>query len=214
MSASLTGPKGGGGSVRQHLKSIGSIKDLAMFNIALDAKLRGCDLVKLRLGDVAQGGVVRQRSTVIQQKTGTRQIASSFRAPPFRGARGVELVGSSRCVSTPVLRPTGRSDTVVSGSFHNWIGECHLHPPRNGDIDQGSLESLRTRDLKGLNAIAVCGERQGEECRPRCETIRADLTSAIGYPPAVPQRVDHIAGLPDAGDQRLVDNMAALGTLA
>jgi hypothetical protein len=44
--------------------------DLATFNIALDAKLRGCDLVKLRLGDVAQGGVVRQRSTVIQQKTG------------------------------------------------------------------------------------------------------------------------------------------------
>jgi len=40
-----------------------------MFNIALDAKLRGCDLVKLRLDDVAQGGVVRQRSMIIQQKT-------------------------------------------------------------------------------------------------------------------------------------------------
>lgn len=57
-------------AIRQHLKSIGSIRNLAMFNIALDAKLRGCDLVKLRLGDIAQGGVVRQRSTVIQQKTG------------------------------------------------------------------------------------------------------------------------------------------------
>ena len=41
-----------------------------MFNIALDAKLRGCDLVKFRLGDIAQGGVIRQRSTIIQQKTG------------------------------------------------------------------------------------------------------------------------------------------------
>lgn len=57
-------------AIRQHLKSIGSIRDLAMFNIALDAKLRGCDLVKLRLDDVAQGGIVRQRSTIIQQKTG------------------------------------------------------------------------------------------------------------------------------------------------
>ena len=41
-----------------------------MFNIALDAKLRGCDLVKLRLADITQGGVIRQRSTIIQQKTG------------------------------------------------------------------------------------------------------------------------------------------------
>jgi hypothetical protein len=57
-------------AIRQHVKSIGSARDLAMFNIALDAKLRGCDFVKLRLGDIARGAVVRQRSTIIQQKTG------------------------------------------------------------------------------------------------------------------------------------------------
>lgn len=49
-------------AILQHLKSLGSIRDLAMFNIALDAKLRGCDLVKLRVADVPQGGVIRQRS--------------------------------------------------------------------------------------------------------------------------------------------------------
>lgn len=57
-------------AIRQHLKSLGSVRDLAMFNTALDAKLRGCDLVKLRLADVAHGGVIRQRSTIVQQKTG------------------------------------------------------------------------------------------------------------------------------------------------
>ena len=57
-------------AIRQHLKSIGSIRDFAMFSIALDAKLRGCDLVKLRLSDIAQGGVIQQRSAVLQQKTG------------------------------------------------------------------------------------------------------------------------------------------------
>jgi integrase len=57
-------------AIRQHLKSVGSIRDLAMFNVPLDAKLRGCNLVKLRLGDVIQGGVIRKRSTFIQQKTG------------------------------------------------------------------------------------------------------------------------------------------------
>jgi hypothetical protein len=46
-------------AIRQHLKSVGSTRDLAMFNIALDAKLRGCDLVKLRLGDIAQAASFR-----------------------------------------------------------------------------------------------------------------------------------------------------------
>lgn len=39
--------------IRQQLKSTGRVRDLAMFNCALDTKLRGCDLVKLRLRDVA-----------------------------------------------------------------------------------------------------------------------------------------------------------------
>lgn len=45
-----------------------------MFDIAIDSKLRGCDVVKLRIGDVIVGGQVRQRSMVIQQKTGTPVI--------------------------------------------------------------------------------------------------------------------------------------------
>lgn len=57
-------------AIRQQLKVSHRIRDLAMFNCALDSKLRGCDLVRLRVGDVAPGGAIRQRSTVIQQKTG------------------------------------------------------------------------------------------------------------------------------------------------
>jgi len=56
--------------IRQQLKSNNKIRDLALFNCAIDAKLRGCDLVKLRVSDIAPGGVMRQRATVIQQKTG------------------------------------------------------------------------------------------------------------------------------------------------
>lgn len=56
--------------IRQHLRTVGNVRDLALFNCALDAKLRGCDLVKLRVSDVAPGGIIRDRATVIQQKTG------------------------------------------------------------------------------------------------------------------------------------------------
>jgi integrase len=46
------------------------VRDLALFDCAIDAKLRGCDLVKLKVSDVAPGGSLRERATVIQQKTG------------------------------------------------------------------------------------------------------------------------------------------------
>jgi integrase len=45
-------------------------RDLALFNLALDSKLRGCDLVRLLVNDVCVGGRVRDRATVIQRKTG------------------------------------------------------------------------------------------------------------------------------------------------
>jgi integrase len=44
-------------------------RDLALFNLAIDSKLRGCDLVRLRVNDVSVGGHVRDRATVIQMKT-------------------------------------------------------------------------------------------------------------------------------------------------
>jgi integrase len=45
-------------------------RDLALFNLAIDSKLRGCDLVRIRVNDVCIGGQVRDRTTVIQRKTG------------------------------------------------------------------------------------------------------------------------------------------------
>jgi integrase len=41
-----------------------------MFNLAIDSKLRGCDLVSLRVDDIASGGHVRDRATIVQHKTG------------------------------------------------------------------------------------------------------------------------------------------------
>ena len=48
-------------------------RDLALFNLAIDSKLRGCDLVRLRINDICVGGHVRDRATVIQMKT-TRPV--------------------------------------------------------------------------------------------------------------------------------------------
>ena len=57
-------------SIRIHLQISGKLRDLAMFNLAIDSKLRGCDLVRLRLKDVATGGAIANRASVVQRKTG------------------------------------------------------------------------------------------------------------------------------------------------
>jgi site-specific recombinase XerC len=46
------------------------LRDRALFDLAIDSKLRGCDLVKVRIGDLTSGGQIRTLAVVVQQKTG------------------------------------------------------------------------------------------------------------------------------------------------
>jgi integrase len=57
-------------AIRVRLQIERRVRDLALFDIALDSKLRGCDVVSLRLTDVMAAGALRRRATIIQQKTG------------------------------------------------------------------------------------------------------------------------------------------------
>ena len=57
-------------AIRFWLDREGRLRDRALFDLAIDSKLRGCDVVKVRIGDLVTGGVVRNRAIVIQQKTG------------------------------------------------------------------------------------------------------------------------------------------------
>ena len=57
-------------AIRAQLRHEHRIRDLALFNIAIDSKLRGCDLVHLRVADVVLAGSVRPRASVTQSKTG------------------------------------------------------------------------------------------------------------------------------------------------
>src|SRR5262245_3115404 len=57
-------------SIRTRLLVEGRTRDLAMFNLAIDSKLRGCDVVALKVEDVAPNGYAVDRATVRQKKTG------------------------------------------------------------------------------------------------------------------------------------------------
>jgi integrase len=57
-------------AVRFWLDQQRRLRDRALFDFAIDSKLRGCDIVRVRIGDVVSGGRVRDRAVVVQQKTG------------------------------------------------------------------------------------------------------------------------------------------------
>lgn len=57
-------------SIRTKLQIEGKKRDLALFNLAIDSKLRGCDVVAVRVDDVAPSGYAMDRATIRQKKTG------------------------------------------------------------------------------------------------------------------------------------------------
>src|SRR6516164_5385640 len=88
-------------AIRFWLDRQGRLRDRAMFDLATDSKLRGCDLVKVKIGDLVSDGRVRSRAIVVQQKTG-RPVQFEL-LEPSRGSilawferRGGELVFPSR----------------------------------------------------------------------------------------------------------------------
>ncbi len=121
--------------IRQQLRTAGKVRDLALFNCALDAKLRGCDLVKLRVSDVAPGGIMRDRATVIQQKTGrpvpfeitdaSRDALSVWLA--LRGKRADDWLFPSR--SRPGDHLTTRQYARLVGE---WVAMIDLEPRAYG----------------------------------------------------------------------------------
>ena len=69
-------------SVRSKLQLENRVRDLAMFNLAIDSKLRGCDVVGLRVEDVAPHGHAIDWASVRQRKTGRRARVRADRVNP------------------------------------------------------------------------------------------------------------------------------------
>lgn len=56
-------------AIRPRLQMSSNFRELAMFNLAIDSKLRACDLARLLVQDICQGAHVGSRAMVMQQKT-------------------------------------------------------------------------------------------------------------------------------------------------
>jgi hypothetical protein len=88
-------------SIRTKLQVESPIRDLALFNIAIDSKLRGCDVLALKVDDVAPSGYAADRASVRRKKTGrpvkfeltesTRQASMTIQGRPARSRTTVCL---------------------------------------------------------------------------------------------------------------------------
>lgn len=115
--------------IRIRLELEGKTRDLALFNLALDSKLRGCDLVKLKVSDITCGRSILRRAHVVQQKTGTPvqfEITSGTRAAVADWIRKANLSSSDYLFKSRVLSSKHISTRQYNRIFHGWISKLAL----------------------------------------------------------------------------------------
>jgi len=121
--------------IRVRLELALTERDLAIFNQAIDSKLRACDLVQLRLDDICLGNNVRHRATIVQKKTGrpvqfeiTEQSRISIEVwlPTLR-ATGSRYLFPSRLHDSPHI-----STRQYSRLVHHWVKSVGLEAASYG----------------------------------------------------------------------------------
>jgi integrase len=146
-------------AIRIRLQIADKKRDLALFNLALDSKLRSCDLVKLKVSDVAHGTRIAKRSTVMQMKTKrpvqfeiTKQTRNSLS----------ELIKSQNLSSTDYLFKSRfhQSDHITTRQYarilKTWIEAIGLDPYEYGTHSiRRTKVSLIYQKTKNIRAIQL-----------------------------------------------------------
>ena len=145
-------------SIRIRLQMSKRRRDLALFNLALDSKLRACDLTKLRVKDVLHGDQVVKRATIVQQKTQQPvqfEITSQTRSSIVDWLRVTEL-GLNH-----YLFPSRRSPHLSTRQYarivNGWVSEIGLDSRTYGTHSlrrtKPSLIYHRTKNLRAIQLL-------------------------------------------------------------
>jgi integrase len=147
-------------AIRIRLQLSGDVRNLALFNLAIDSKLRACDLVSLRVCDVTQGYKVVQRATVMQRKTkrsvqfeisdqtqlAIRNLISKFELTPN------QFLFPSRRGSSPHL-----STRQYARIVKDWVADIGLDPYAYGTHSlrrtKATLIYRRTKNLRAVQLL-------------------------------------------------------------
>jgi len=135
-------------------------RDLAMFNLGIDSKLRACDLVKLRVRDICHGDRVSARALVMQQKTSkpvqfeiteiTRDTLESW--IKLKGLKSQDYLFPSRQKNSPHI-----STRQYARIVNSWVEEIGLDPAGYGTHTmrrtKATLIYRRTKNLRAVQLL-------------------------------------------------------------
>ena len=135
-------------------------RDLALFNLAIDSKLRACDLLKLKVSDVSQGNQVVSRAMVMQQKTGRSvqfEITEQTRQVVSKWIRRANLCSSDFLFPSRMLRSPHLSTRQYARIVESWVASIGLNPTAYGTHSmrrtKASLVYKRTKNLRAVQLL-------------------------------------------------------------
>lgn len=147
-------------AIRIHLQNAHAVRDLALFNLAIDSKLRGCDLVSVRVRDVTHRNRVLPRALIVQRKTQrpvqfelTEPTRSAVSAWLEKAAlRPAQYLFPSRLSASPHL-----STRQYARMIHRWAGAAGLDPTVYGTHSmrrtKATLIYKRTKNLRAVQLL-------------------------------------------------------------
>ena len=146
--------------IRIRLQMAKNTRELALFNLAIDSKLRGCDLVTLRINDVAQSNRVSSRAIIMQQKTHrpvqfeiTEQTRNSLEAWISQAKlKSDQYLFHSRIHNSPHL-----STRQYARIVEHWVKSIGLNPAAYGTHTmrrtKATLVYRRTKNLRAVQLL-------------------------------------------------------------
>lgn len=146
-------------AIRVRLQIGRRIRELALFNLAIDSKLRSCDLVKLRVRDICHGSLVAKRAIVVQQKTQRPvqfEITEQTRESLTTWIRNAGLESDDFLFPSRIHRSPHLSTRKYARIVRGWVREIGLDSSDYGTHTMRRTKvSLIYRRTKNLRAVQL-----------------------------------------------------------
>jgi integrase len=147
-------------AIRIRLQLAGLTRDLALFNLAIDSKLRACDLVKLRVRDVCHGDRVAARAIVMQQKTRRSvqfEITEATREAIADWMRRASLRSEDHLFPSRLRGSAHLSTRQYARIVARWVRKIGLDPAAYGTHTmrrtKATLIYRRTKNLRAVQLL-------------------------------------------------------------